>query len=230
MVNVLKRVLVSRPGAFVDVGVNIGQTLIKVLHIDPTRTYIGFEPQVACCFLIDQFIKDNALSNARVIPLALSDRNSMLKIYSSTTFDAMASLTGKIQVDGGIRNLETIVTARILDEVFDEIGVDQVAAVKIDVEGAELQVLRGMSKTLAQKRPVLIFEVLPNFYGHDKKMQDAAVCAANTAATTSLYNLLTAANYKIFGIDSKGDEWPIEFFDLDDRLNYRGSDFIAYPA
>jgi len=56
---VMEGALATRQGAFVDVGVNIGQTLLKLLRIDPNRNYLGFEPQIACCFLIDQFIKDN---------------------------------------------------------------------------------------------------------------------------------------------------------------------------
>ena len=37
------KVLAARAGAFVDVGVNLGQTLIKVKLIDPKRQYVGFD-------------------------------------------------------------------------------------------------------------------------------------------------------------------------------------------
>src|SRR5205823_4155393 len=36
-----EKVLAAREGAFLDVGVNLGQTLIKVKLIDPARRYVG---------------------------------------------------------------------------------------------------------------------------------------------------------------------------------------------
>ena len=36
------------PGVFVDVGVNVGQTLTKVKAIEPGRSYVGFEPNPVC--------------------------------------------------------------------------------------------------------------------------------------------------------------------------------------
>src|SRR6185436_11975470 len=40
----LQRVMLERSGAVIDVGVNVGHTLIKVKTADPQRDYIGFEP------------------------------------------------------------------------------------------------------------------------------------------------------------------------------------------
>lgn len=78
---ILRRVLETRSGAFIDVGVNAGQTLAKVLSIDKERLYLGFEPQLSCCFNADQFIKANELLNAKVLPIALSDNNHLLSFF-----------------------------------------------------------------------------------------------------------------------------------------------------
>ena len=49
--SVYEIMLRQREGAFVDVGINVGQTMVKVLGIDRERRYIGFDPQVGpCCF------------------------------------------------------------------------------------------------------------------------------------------------------------------------------------
>ena len=70
--NVLRVIerLLQRPGVFVDVGANLGQTLGKVLHADRARAYIGFEPQLAACHFVDRFIRDNDLRNAKVLPIS----------------------------------------------------------------------------------------------------------------------------------------------------------------
>ena len=56
---VFGQILNSRPGVFVDVGVNLGQTLFKILALDPGRRYVGFEPQLACAFMLQSFIDEN---------------------------------------------------------------------------------------------------------------------------------------------------------------------------
>ncbi len=53
-----------------------------------------------------------------------------------------------------------IVRARPLDHIIRETGVSRVDVVKIDVEGAELLVLKGATQTLAQFSPVVIVEVV----------------------------------------------------------------------
>ena len=226
---VLARELARKDGAFVDIGTNVGQTLIKILAMDPSRRYVGFEPQISCCFFVEQFLKDNGLTQAQVIPLALFDENKVSTLYSNDRYDEMASLAGAFEVSGRKRESVTFVPCRIGDEVFDEIGLEGIAIIKIDVEGAELQVLTGLAQTLKKERPVVIFEVLPNFYGQDRIMQDAETCARNTAVATRLYDFLSVAGYDIRQITRSGDLVSIQKFDLDDRSGYIGSDYIASP-
>ena len=48
---------------------------------------------------------------------------------------------------------------RSLDVLLTEMGIHQVAVIKIDVEGAEIGVLRGAQRLLASERPpVIVFE------------------------------------------------------------------------
>jgi len=225
---VLRRHL-RRPGSFVDVGVNIGQTLMKVLAIDRDRAYLGFEPQTACCFFLDQFAQQNGLANVRLLPIALGEANGTLKLYSDRPCDEMASVTGQLDVTGVARRHATLVPVRVGDEVLEEIGIGPVAAIKIDVEGAELQVLRGLSRTLAAHRPPVIFEVLPNFHGEERVFQPPEVCDANRDTASAIAALFDALGYDIFQIDARGDERRIDGFDLDDLSHYTGRDFIAQP-
>src|SRR5262249_473529 len=113
---VLARELSRTNGAFVDIGTNVGQTLTNVLTLDPSRRYVGFEPQVSCCFFVEQFLKDNALAGAQVIPLALFDVNRVCSLYSNDRYDEMASLAGAVEVSGRKRQSVTLVPCRIGDE------------------------------------------------------------------------------------------------------------------
>lgn len=226
---VLSQQLGTRPGAFVDVGVNVGQTLMKVLSIDRERQYVGFEPQIGCCYFVDQFLRLNGLRNAMVLPIGLSDSNRILTLFSRGQYDEMASITGKDDVTGEHRPDATHVQTRIGDEVLRELGIGAIAAIKVDVEGAELQVLAGLKETLRSKRPPVIFEVLPNFYGVERVMQPPDVRAKNQAAADGLYRLLDECGYDILQLDDGGGQTKIRRFELDDRAGFVGGNYLAQP-
>jgi len=225
---VIGRALAERPGPVVDVGANLGQTLAKILAVDPKREYIGFEPQVACCFFIDQFLKDNNLWNCRILPIALSDRNGIGIMRSGDSYDEMASLNGQHICTHNYK-FQTFVPTRIGDEVFAELRIEGAALIKVDVEGGELQVISGLRNVLAAQRPALMFEVLPNFEGSDRTMLESAKRQENGARARSLYKFLLELNYSVYQIDQNGAELPIERFDLDDPLSYIGPDYVAHP-
>lgn len=224
---VVKRLLAERQGAFIDVGVNIGQTFTKVLAIEKSRTYIGFEPQMSCCFNVDQFIRANHLSNSRIIPIALSNSNNLSLFMAKGQADECASLvSGRNSAQDG-----EYVQCRVGDEVLSEMKIDSIAAIKIDVEGAELQVIQGLRDTLRQLRPPVIFEVLPNFSGVVHRVRhDEITCDENRSTAKSLAKEFQQLNYALFQIDEhNGNEFPIDEFELDDIDNFKGTSFIARP-
>src|ERR1700688_1827981 len=49
------------------------------------------------------------------------------------------------------------------DELISELQVTSVSAIKIDVEGAELEVIEGLLDMIGAKRPFIVFEVLNHF-------------------------------------------------------------------
>jgi hypothetical protein len=48
-------ILSKTKGAVIDVGVNVGQTLLKILSIDKNRLYYGFEPQIIAAAAVEFF-------------------------------------------------------------------------------------------------------------------------------------------------------------------------------
>jgi FkbM family methyltransferase len=229
MVSVYARILAAHQGAIVDVGANLGQTLAKILAVDPGRAYVGFEPQIACCFFIDQFLKDNALSNCKILPIALSDTNGIGVIHSADPYDVMASLRDQHACTHQYRH-QSFVPLRKGDDILDELGVKDVALVKIDVEGLELSVLKGLRHLLATQKPVVVFEVLPNFEGIERTMLSEAKRKEASANAERIYQFLTELDYQVWQIDQHGAECPIDRFDLDDPEHFVGADYLARPV
>lgn len=221
---VITRLLKERPGAFIDIGANVGQTLTKVLRADPGREYVGFEPQIMCCAYLTQFIADNRLANAQVLPVGLGATAEILALRSGDLHDVTATTLE----DGGGAVVRPIPVLKG-DEVLEQLGLSAIAVIKIDVEGAELEVIEGLRGTLAQHRPAILFELFPNFTGSPRVRSSEERCAANRSRADRLEQLFEGLGYGIFQIDDAGRELPITRFQLDDPDGYLGCDYLALP-
>ena len=73
---------------FIDVGVNIGQTLLKVKSINPKINYFAFEPNPHCISHIFNLITLNKLQNVTVYPFALGRENKMAELKINAYIDS----------------------------------------------------------------------------------------------------------------------------------------------
>ena len=158
----LERVMRGRPGAFVDAGVNVGHTLVKVKAIDPDREYIGFEPNPHCLRYTQQLIAANRFTRCIVVPVGISNRTGIMRLFMNHDADPSATIVdGFREPDRYARSVP--VPVFVGDEVLDTLGIGQVSVVKIDVEGGELDVMEGLRRTLRRSSPYVFCEVLPVF-------------------------------------------------------------------
>ena len=155
LLGLLQLYLPKKTGIFIDAGVNIGQTLLKIKTVDKSRKYIGFEPNRVCVEYTKELIRINNYTNCDVRKYALSDRSKKIKLALNEETDASASIVENLRPD---YFRDSILVDCI---AFDEAGITEpIAIVKIDVEGAELEVIRGMQKAIDAFHPLIICEVL----------------------------------------------------------------------
>jgi FkbM family methyltransferase len=149
-------------GAFIDVGVNVGQTMLKVKQHAPTVDYVGFEPNPVCYVYARRLIATNQFQNCTIIPVGLSNTRRVAQMYSRAgADDVSASIVKGFRPPQHYSQIQYVPVMRA-DDVLEEIGVRHTAVLKIDVEGAELEVIEGARQTLAS-RPFVICEILPLF-------------------------------------------------------------------
>ena len=151
---IIKRML-HNVDTFVDVGANLGYyTCLASLQ---GKHVIAFEPQqqnLRC--LMQNLMVNGYQSTVEIFPLALSERPGLLTLYgasgpSASLIKGWAGYSSKHSQQIPVSTLDTI-----LGERFD----GEQIFIKIDVEGAEFQVLRGAQKTLNKKvKPVWLLEV-----------------------------------------------------------------------
>ncbi len=159
-VETISFLLKKKEGAFIDVGINIGQTLLKCISIDPEIEYICFEPNPAAIWYSERIIEINNIKNATLIPVGLSNKTSMSKFYMNEKYSAGASSVEGMR-DQGFYSYFIWAPLFDGDTVLQKLGIDDISIIKIDVEGGEYEVLLGLMNTIKMARPFILCEILP---------------------------------------------------------------------
>jgi FkbM family methyltransferase len=127
---------------FFDLGANVGYySILASRLVGSGGSVVAFEPVVRNVAFLHQHLMLNRAENVHVLPFAVSATTG-LSSFSPGESNAMGKLgTGDMLV--ATVTLDEI--ARILNQVPD--------VIKIDVEGAEMEVFRGAKRILEERRP-----------------------------------------------------------------------------
>jgi len=185
--------LKQKKGAIVDVGVNVGLYLVKLKALDQAREYIGFEPNAICNYYTQKLIRANNFQEVRIFPFALSDKKEMRTFYVQRDADKMGSLNDYARF-GDTNKFGFDLVTFPADEVFEMLSPDALCAFKIDVEGAEFEVLQGLASTIVKYKPYIFCEIwqLPDIeHPTYKEKRDRL---------EKIRELMRSINYKILGV------------------------------
>ena len=145
-----------------DIGANIGvfSAVIGLATAGGGRA-IAFEPVPSNAARLKENLERNKLINVDIQTIALGSSEAELEIHLAE--DAAYHSFGPIEKP--FRSVRTLkVPVRRLDNVWREIGAPAVRFVKIDVEGAEEEVLKGAQEFLTTCRPVVLIEANSSEY------------------------------------------------------------------
>lgn len=130
-----------------DVGANVGfYTLLAAAKVGHAGRVIAFEPLPENVRRIHQHLRLNHIENVRVMEGAVGAGNGTAR-FEPHASNAM----GKVATHGSVE-----VALFSLDALADAKTIPDPALMKIDVEGAELDVLRGASRMLERARPTIL--------------------------------------------------------------------------
>lgn len=152
-VAIMERVL-DRRSTCIDVGCHVGAILDMMLRLAPEGRHYAFEPLPHLYSGLVQ--KYSGRPNVHLHEVALSDTEGEATFHHVVTNPGLSGLL-KRRFD---RPHEEVVEIRVkLARLDDLLPPDlEVRLVKIDVEGAELQVLRGGFEMLRRSRSLVVFE------------------------------------------------------------------------
>jgi FkbM family methyltransferase len=156
---------VLKPGALaIDIGANVGQMTLEMAElVGPVGRVLAVEPAEGNLQVLRQHIAANGFTDRVVIvPAACSERSG--ETVEMTVFGADAGAVGSghtLARSPGVaaeRARHLHVTVQVPTVSVDGLCAEQrfvPEVIKIDVEGAELEVLRGARETLRKCRPLL---------------------------------------------------------------------------
>jgi FkbM family methyltransferase len=136
-----------------DIGAHIGKYALGMARIvGENGIVLAIEPNPANYQALRKNIQLNNLKNVIALNLAAWDTDCTLELF---TGHLAGHHSTKINWKLGANEVK----ARAMDNVLNENEVKKMDWIKIDVEGAEWEVLRGLRETIDEKRPRIVAEV-----------------------------------------------------------------------
>lgn len=193
------------PGSVaIDVGANIG--IVSSWLSSRFKQVLAFEPDEQNVELMRENLELNGANNVELIEKAVGNSDGEVVFYRRNSFGHHSTIKNHLtSVVDSVR-----VPLVKLDTLCGERGIDRVSFLKIDVEGTEIDVLRGFEAYIGESRiDFLLFEHAPVLLERQQY--------------TEVYDFLNNYGYQVYDMSHK----PVS---RDIFLSGGQGDFYAVPA
>lgn len=137
---------------FVDVGSYVGYGALKMGGLVGTSgKVIAIEADLDCRLLLEKNINLNSIGNIQIVPKAVWNEKGMMSLHRS--YKQANSLVQDIIKETETNTVQ--VQTDTIDNILDELNVANVSVISLTINGAELEAIEGMSKTLEAYSPRL---------------------------------------------------------------------------
>ena len=181
-------------GTFIDIGANVGQTLLKVKSLFAAVAYVGFEPNIHCAGYISTLISSNNFQECSIFPIGLGCEEKIATLFYENHADPKATVIDNFRGNEHTLRRQTVII-RHANTFIAALRIPDIAIIKIDVEGYEAAVLSGVRDILQCQRPFVLCEVLrtysPAHPSHAFRVHSRTVCET----------LLRQLDYAIWGVN-----------------------------
>ena len=204
----------ARDAVCVDIGCHKGKFLDRMRRTARDGRFFAFEPIPYLYDLLKSKYRNDRRVQVFGVALSSTDGNAVFFINKQDMgLSGLSKRPGRLSQD---QLIQVDVPVRSLDGVLGDQHID---FIKIDVEGAEFDVLKGSRKTILRSRPVILFEF--------------GLGGADYFGVTprEMYDFFNTIEYRLHGVEefvSARNELSFSefrlYFDLNSKYN-----FIASP-
>ncbi len=150
--------LIPSNGIFVDIGANIGMFSVYFALKREDISLFCFEPEKSAFACLSKNMQQFSNDRVHLFHHALGNRSEEKELFRSQNNDGGHSL---ILDQQGLsdRGQGDVVSVKVFDDLVEDGTIMSLPdAIKVDVEGFELNVLKGMKKTIQLKKPIILIE------------------------------------------------------------------------
>ena len=152
---------VLRPGdAFVDIGANLGLvSLLASRLVGPAGVVLACEPNPSLGSRLQSHVQRNGLRHVQIVAEALGSEAGVAELREYAGHSGWGSLSA-VGPEGEVETAIHRVAVVAGDDVAARIPGVHPLVIKIDVEGHEVPVVRGLARTLGARQPLVFLEVV----------------------------------------------------------------------
>lgn len=142
-------------GVFYDIGANIGLFTTYIAQKRPDVTVHSFEPEKLAFECLQKNIEPFSDQKISIHNKAIGTKTNQKKLFKSSSNDGAHTLIeGNSENDSEFQIVEVI----NLDEQIEKSNLPLPDVIKIDVEGFELDVIKGLKQTIVKSKPFMLIE------------------------------------------------------------------------
>jgi FkbM family methyltransferase len=188
------RSFISAGGGVIDVGANIGTHTLAFSRWVENGRVIAIEAQPAICQILGLNCRQNGCSNVRIVNAICGEKRRHVEFRPDYTSDenfggisfADARSDRRFAVHRWLDRLRNSAVTSIPVVTLDNLCSGQtISFIKLDIEGMELDALRGGRKLITRCRPIISFE------------------QNNTVRLSDTYEYLTSIGYRMFWVETQ---------------------------
>jgi FkbM family methyltransferase len=151
----------------IDIGAHIGRyTIIASKRVGANGKVIAIEADPSNFEMLNRNVQLNRLENITTLNYAAFSKETKLKLYlpAGDIFTKYNTIMSNwVWVKPEDKYVE--INANTLDNLLQQIGIKQVNWIKIDVEGAEFEVLKGATSILSKSKDIALLIEVHNLHG-----------------------------------------------------------------
>ncbi|MEA3359125.1 MAG: FkbM family methyltransferase [Thermodesulfobacteriota bacterium] len=142
-----------KEGIFIDIGAHVGKYAIRLANrLGDKGEVIAIEPEENNFKILEKNAKHNKLENIHLLNVACFNKDGEIPLYVSGNYTTLHSI---YRNEG---QKKVVAKALKLDTIVSQLNIKKVDLIKIDVEGAEIDVIKGSREILRKYHPRIIFE------------------------------------------------------------------------
>jgi FkbM family methyltransferase len=218
-VNFFKQ-FIGKGSLCIDIGTNIGDTTVPMaLAAGKEGVTLGFDPNPHVFKILEvnaSLNKDK--TNIVTLPYAVTKEDGEFHYASSEASFGNGGISNDMVEDHGAFQLPSKIKGIALEKFLLANYADllpKLSFIKIDVEGADKEVIESISNLIRQLRPVLVAECFPK---------------ATTAERTELFKLVSDLGYELYYFaDFNENAQVVKIESAKDMNKWRHYNFYAIP-